>query len=100
MTAERHRVRVDHRARRIARRDLEWADLIIAMDDGHVRSLSRMLDSARLGRTVEVRKLRGFEPVFDTVERSCRQLAAHLTSPGIDSRSRADIGDTTAATRC
>lgn len=113
-TAARHGVHVDHRARRISGRDIEWADLVVAMDDGHVRSLSRMIESTPLDRPVVIRKLRefdpdavvegahdgtipdvpdpwygdmdGFERVFDMVERSCRLLASRLASADSDDR--------------
>lgn len=57
-TARQRRVTIDHRSRRVTTDDLDEFDLIVAMDDGHLRSLSRM----RGERRVQIRKMLEFDP--------------------------------------
>jgi protein-tyrosine phosphatase len=57
-TARRHGVRIDHRSRRVRDSDFDEFDLIVAMDDGHLRRLERM----RGNRPVEIRKMLEFDP--------------------------------------
>ncbi len=93
-TAARRGVRIDHRARRVTSRDMERFDLVVGMDDRHLRTLR----SLAAGKPVEIRKLgefgnderapdvpdpwyggiEGFERVFDMVDRSCEALAEWL----------------------
>ena len=98
-TAAAHGVEIDHRARLVRRDELARTDLVVGMDDGHLRVLGSMVD----GRPVEIRKMReydpesvasgdrapdvpdpwyggqrGFEDVFDMVDRSCEVLADRL----------------------
>ena len=100
-TAAAHGVTVDHRARRVVLADFDAFDLIIGMDDWHISTLESMKD----GRDVEVRKMRefdpevtedadvwtapdvpdpwyggmrGFEEVFEMIDRSCEVLVRQL----------------------
>ncbi|MFW5884573.1 MAG: low molecular weight protein-tyrosine-phosphatase [Spirochaetota bacterium] len=99
-TAASRGVVIDHRARLVRADELASADLVVGMDDWHVRLLEGMVD----GRSVEIRKMRdydpevvaaagerapdvpdpwyggqrGFEDVYDMVERSCEALADRL----------------------
>lgn len=93
-------VEIDHRARLVRPDELGSADLVVGMDDWHVRVLESMAD----GHEVEIRKMReydpqaasqagerapdvpdpwyggqrGFEDVYEMVERSCEVLADRL----------------------
>jgi len=99
-TARARGVEIDHRARLVRRGELADADLVIGMDDRHVSTLEAMAD----GRPVEIRKMReydpeaassgdrrapdvpdpwyggqrGFEDVYEMVDRSCEVLADRL----------------------
>ena len=100
-TAAAHGVTVDHRAQRVVVADFDAFDLIIGMDDWHISTLESMKD----GRDVEVRKMRefdpevtedadawtapdvpdpwyggmrGFEEVFEMIDRSCEVLVRQL----------------------
>lgn len=97
-TASNHGVEIDHRARSVSRKDFERYDLMVAMDDGHVRQLERMnsgdavvvklrdFDPAVAGpRAPDVPDpwyggLEGFELVYDMVDRSVRILAQKLVA--------------------
>ena len=92
-TAASHGVHIDHRAQTVSAEDLETYDLIVAMDDGHLRDLSRMNPGG--ARIVKLREydpqatgkrppdvpdpwyggIEGFEQVYAMVERSVRRLA-------------------------
>lgn len=77
------------RARRLARRDFEHFDLIVAMDRGHLRILERECPRPHLGK---LRLLlpgadvpdpyyggaQGFEEVLDLVEAACRGLLLEI----------------------
>ncbi|MFP4377126.1 MAG: low molecular weight protein-tyrosine-phosphatase [Spirochaetales bacterium] len=96
-TARAHGVIIDHPARMITAEELEASDLVVAMDDTHVRKLSRLAPTAR-DRIVKMRsfdpevslgdapdvpdpwygELGGFENVFAMVERSCDALVDHI----------------------
>ena len=83
------------RARQVEAQDFESFDLILAMDRGHLAILQRiappqhrhklrlLMDFADSWQIDEVPDPyyggpRGFEEVFDMVERSCRGLLAHI----------------------
>ena len=57
-TATGHGVRIDHRARRLQRSDLDRSDLVIGMDEYHMERLRRMVD----GETPALHKLGEFDP--------------------------------------
>ncbi len=93
-TAARRGVRINHVARRVTTHDMERFDLIVGMDDRHLRTLRAL--AGRL--SVVIRKLgefgnasraadvpdpwyggmEGFERVFDMVDQSCEALAEWL----------------------
>jgi protein-tyrosine phosphatase len=56
-TAAAHGIRIDHRARRVTRTDLDRFDLVVAMDQSHVRKLTRFS-----GDAAAVRKLGEYAP--------------------------------------
>ncbi len=99
-TAAAHGVEIDHRARLVRADELAFTDLVVGMDDWHIGLLEAMVD----GHPAEIRKMRdfdpevvaaagkrapdvpdpwyggqrGFEDVYDMVERSCEALADRL----------------------
>ncbi|TFH04679.1 MAG: low molecular weight phosphotyrosine protein phosphatase [Spirochaetales bacterium] len=97
--ARSHGVMIDHRARRIVAGDITGCDLIIGMDEGHMRTLTSL--ARQLPEPGELRKLlwyvsgsaegaapdvpdpwyggqEGFERVFDLVDAGCEALAERL----------------------
>ena len=60
-TAAAYGVSIDHRARLVVPADFAAFDLLIGMDDSHITTLQSMKD----GRDVEVRKMREFDPKVD-----------------------------------
>jgi len=54
-----------HRARQVSRQDLVDHDLVIAMDRGHARDLSRMLP---VGARCEVRLLLSYDPLAPVLD--------------------------------
>ena len=80
------------RARQVQPRDFEDFDMILAMDQGHLRSLERMAPRehrAKVRLFVEGRDVpdpyyggpEGFEHVLDLVEARCASLLAELRTP-------------------
>lgn len=61
-TAQRRGVTVDHRSREFVQNDFEKFDLIVAMDDGHLRRLARLRRDGSAG----VRKMLEFDPTGPT----------------------------------
>ena len=59
-TAKGHGVGISHRARRVTSDDFDTFDLILGMDEGHMRRLERL----RGDRTVELRKMLEFHPDY------------------------------------
>ncbi|MBM9466964.1 low molecular weight protein-tyrosine-phosphatase [Nakamurella leprariae] len=64
---EAHGLPTDHVARQITVDDLDTADLVLAADRGHLRSLRRMLAAGDPGAD-KVRLLRSFDPEADSDE--------------------------------
>jgi protein-tyrosine phosphatase len=98
-TARHRGVTVNHRARRLRREDLERFDLLIGMDDWHMRAIHGL--ERQTGTDAEIRKMlefdpdydggqapdvpdpwygsmQGFERVYDMIEISCAGLANQL----------------------
>ena len=80
------------RARQVRRRDFEEFDLILAMDNGHLRELQRMAPAqhrAKIRLFVAGRDVpdpydggpAGFEHVLDLVEAQCASLLDELKDP-------------------
>ncbi len=59
-TALGHGVTIEHNARRVTSSDFARFDLIVGMDDGHMRRLEQMRD----GRPVELRKMLEYHPTY------------------------------------
>jgi protein-tyrosine phosphatase len=96
-TARRHGVTVDHAAQLVTPDHVATADLLVAMDDGHVRKLRRMTRGDQ-EKIVKMREfdpevnaehapdvpdpwyggMDGFERVYEMVDRSCEVLADRL----------------------
>jgi protein-tyrosine phosphatase len=92
-TARAHGTTIDHPARMVSEAELRESDLIVAMDEGHVRKLIRLIPEAK-DRIVKMLafdpthegspppdvpdpwygELDGFENVYAMVERSCEEL--------------------------
>jgi protein-tyrosine phosphatase len=79
------------RARQVRRRDFEEFDLILAMDNGHLRELQRMAPAkhrAKIRLFVGDRDVpdpydggpEGFEHVLDLVEERCRALLEEIAT--------------------
>jgi len=79
------------RARELTRRDFEEFDLILAMDQGHLRVLRRMCPAEHASKVRLFMPGRdvpdpyyggpeGFEQVLDLVEAGCRELLAGIKS--------------------
>jgi protein-tyrosine phosphatase len=100
-TAARHGVTLNHNARRLRRSDLERHDIVIGMDDWHmrtIRSLSREIANPPAihkmleyhpnyngGQAPDVPdpwygSMDGFERVYTLIEASCRHLADRLAT--------------------
>ena len=62
-TARSHGVTINHRARRLRSDDLEQFDLVIGMDEWHMRAL-HLLEN-RANATPEIRKMLEFSPHYD-----------------------------------
>jgi protein-tyrosine phosphatase len=79
------------RARQLTERDFEEFDLILAMDQGHLRVLRRMCPAEHVSKVRLLMPGRdvpdpyyggpeGFEQVLDLVEAACRELLAEIRS--------------------
>ena len=94
-TARAHGVQLDHLSRRFQRNDLESYDILLAMDSGHYDDMTRLAGDDETRAKVHMFRSfdphgdgdvpdpyyggsKGFEDVYDIVERSCRVLLDEL----------------------
>lgn len=94
-TANSHGIKLDSRARRFKASDLDYFDLILAMDNQNLRNVQQMANKSQMNKIGQMRDFdpnagngevpdpyqggrEGFENVFQIVKRSCEQLLDEL----------------------
>lgn len=104
-TAQKHGISLDSRARRFEYSDLDYFDLVLAMDRENLSNIRQLDTNGRHSDKVLLLRefdpepgdkevpdpyfggMEGFERVFEVVHRSCRNLLAELSERIEDGRS-------------
>lgn len=94
-TANKHGISLNSKARRFKASDLEYYDLILAMDNKNLRNIQQMANEEQMNKVGQMRDFdpnpgngevpdpyqggrEGFENVFQIVKRSCENLLDEL----------------------